>query len=117
MSGFLQVFLALGALGEVVRRSVFGSEPEGLLMMGVAGLALIANVTCMMLLSRHREGEIHMKASWIFSTNDVIANIGVIVAGLLVFWSKTNWPDLIIGLIIASIVLRGGFRILKMSAK
>lgn len=115
MSGYLQILLALGALVEVVRRFYFGSEPESDLMMGVAALALIVNVSCMALLSRHREGEVHMKASWIFSTNDVIANVGVILAGALVGWLNTNWPDLIVGLIIAFVVFNGGRRILKIS--
>lgn len=116
-SGFLQVILALGALSEVIRRLVFGSEPEGLFMVGIAALALVANVVCLLLLSRHREGEVHMRASWIFSTNDVIANAGVIIAGLFVLWTKSNWPDLIAGSVIAVVVLRGGLMILKISAK
>jgi Co/Zn/Cd efflux system component len=56
-----------------------------------------------------------MKASWIFSTNDVLANIGVIVAGALVAWTKSPIPDLVIGSIIALIVLRVAWAILKMS--
>lgn len=115
ISGYLQILLALGALVEVSRRFIFGSEPEEYLMMGVAALALAANTFCLWLLSKHRDGEVHMKASWIFSTNDVIANIGVIVAGALVWAFRTNWPDLVVGLIIAVIVLRGGIRILNLS--
>lgn len=83
--------------------------------MGIAALALAANALCLFLLSKHRHGEVHMKASWIFSTNDVIANMGVILAGALVWAFKANWPDLIVGLIIAAIVLRGGIRILGLS--
>ena len=56
-----------------------------------------------------------MKASWIFSTNDVIANLGVILAGALVFWTGSNWPDLIIGLVISAIVFRGAIQIIKLS--
>lgn len=115
LSGYLQILLAFGALAEVSRRFIFGSEPEEHLMMGVAALALVANTLCLWLLSKHREGEVHMKASWIFSTNDVIANLGVIVAGALVWALQTNWPDLVVGLIIAIIVLRGGIRILRIS--
>lgn len=55
-----------------------------------------------------------MKASWIFSANDVIANTGVIVAGTLVAWSGSRYPDLIIGLIIGIVVLFGAIRILKL---
>jgi Co/Zn/Cd efflux system component len=114
LSGMLQVVLALGALFEVIRRAFRGSEPEPTWMLGVAALALVANVICLVLVSRHREGGAHMKASYIFSTNDVIANLGVIVAGALVAWTGSRFPDLAVGAIIALVVLSGAVRILRL---
>jgi cation transport ATPase len=112
-AGWLQVILALGALSEVVRRFVFGSDPHSSLMMSFGLVALAANVLCLLLITQHREGGAHMKASWIFSANDVIANLGVILAGGLVAWSGSRYPDLVIGFIIAGIVLNGARRILQ----
>ncbi|GBO88269.1 cation transporter [Marinobacter salsuginis] len=114
LAGVLQLILAVGALAEVVRRFVFGSEPESLAMMGIAFIALIANTTCLLLISKHREGGAHMKASWIFSANDVVINLGVITAGALVAWTGSNYPDLIIGSIAGIIVLNGARRILAL---
>ena len=54
-----------------------------------------------------------MRASWLFSRNDVLANLGVISAAVLVALTGSRWPDLVIGLLITIIVLRGGFAILK----
>lgn len=116
LSGWLQLLLALGALGEVLRRWLLGSSPEPLPMIGIALLALVANVACVALLAKHRDGGAHMRASWIFSTNDVLANLGVIVAGMLVAWSGSNIPDLVIGLLIALLVLNGARRILQLRA-
>lgn len=116
LAGWLQVILALGALSEVFRRFVFGSEPASELMMGFGFVALVANVTCLVLLAKNRDGGAHMKASWIFSANDVIANVGVILAGLLVALTGSRYPDLIIGLIIGVIVLSGARRILKLNS-
>lgn len=116
VAGVLQFVLALGVLAEVARRVVFGSEPESLLMMAVAFLALLANVACLKLISVHREGGAHMKASWIFSANDVLINVGVIVAGGLVYLTGSGYPDLIIGTIIGLIVLNGARRILALKA-
>lgn len=114
VAGVLQLILALGVLVEVGRRFFFGSEPESLMMIAVAFLALIANTTCLMLIYKHREGGAHMKASWIFSANDVVINLGVIAAGALVAWTGTNYPDLIIGAIVGGIVLMGARRILAL---
>ncbi len=114
LAGVLQLILALGVLGEVVRRFVFGSEPESLIMIAIAFLALIANTFCLLLISKHRDGGAHMKASWIFSANDVVINVGIIVAGALVAWTDSHYPDLIIGTIVGFIVLNGARRILAL---
>ncbi|WP_239060676.1 cation transporter [Bacteroides sp. 519] len=115
-SGILQIILALLGLSEVIRRFV-GLEviPEFQAMIGISLLALAANSVCLWLLQRTQSKDAHMKASIIFSANDVIINIGVIVAGLLVWWFGSNLPDLIIGIIIFLIVIRGAVRILKLS--
>lgn len=115
LSGYLQLALALFAFSEVVRRFIFGSEPLASYMIGISILALIANVTCLLLISKQRTGTVHMEASYIFSTNDVIANVGVIIAGLLVSYFKSPIPDLLIGFIIAVVVIRGAISILKIS--
>ncbi len=113
ISGYLQITLGIGVLVEVVRRFILGSEPVSLVMMSVGGVALAANIICLLLLSPHRDGGVHMRASWIFSTNDVIANIGVIISGLLVMLSGNRLPDLIIGTLVSALVVNGGRRILS----
>lgn len=114
LAGWLQMILALGALSEVIRRFIFGSDPESSLMMAVGAVALAANVTCLVLIAKKRDRGAHMKASYIFSANDVIANFGVIVAGALVTWTGSAYPDLVVGTVIAIIVLTGARRILKL---
>lgn len=114
-SGLLQFMVALGVLLEVIHKFVSGSDPRSDIMIGVAAISLIANAYCMKVLSRHRQGEVHMQASWIFLSNDVFANAGVILAGILVRLTASRYPDLIIGMVIASVVFLGSFKILKLS--
>ena len=115
-SGWLQLMLAFGALSEVVRRFMFGSEPASVLMMSMGLAALAANVLCLVLIAKSRNRGAHMKASWIFSANDVIANLGVILAGGLVAWTGSRYPGLVIGLIIGVVVLNGARRILQLKS-
>ena len=112
----MQVVLALTALAEVARRFLLGSEPQSLSMMGIGLLALAANVACLLLIHGQRDGGVHMRASWIFSANDVLANLGVILAGALVAWTGSAWPDLLIGTAVALLVLNGARRILALKA-
>lgn len=113
-AGWMQLLLAVLALVEVLRRFAFGSEPVSALMMSMGCVALAANAACLVLISKKRDAGAHMQASFIFSSNDVIANIGVIVAGGLVAWTDSPYPDLVIGLIVGLVVLNGARRILKL---
>jgi cation diffusion facilitator family transporter len=117
LSGVFQIAIALGMMVEIARRAVSGSEPVSWLMIGVSLAALGANIFCLRQISRHREGEVHMRASWIFSRNDVIANGSVIIAALLVSFTGSHWPDLIIGALITVVVLRGGISIWRDAVK
>lgn len=113
-SGYVQFLLAVGVLVEVARRVVVGSEPQGAVMMWIATIALVANVGGMVMIAKHRRGGLHMQASWIFTSTDVLANIGVIVAGVLVAWTESPWPDLLIGSAIGVLVLLSAFKILRL---
>lgn len=117
ISGYLQIILGIGVLFEVLRRLLMGSEPQSDLMMAVGALALVANVICMLLIYKHKDAGVHMRASWIFSANDVIANLGVIISGALVWLSGYRFPDIVVGLIISLVVIRGGMRILREAKK
>ena len=112
-SGVVQIILALWVLFEVLRKVLYGSEPMSSLMMAVGLIALVAHWICLTQIANHQDDGVHMRASYIFSKNDVIANLGVIVAGVLVGLTGTRYPDLVIGLIIAALVLRGGLSILR----
>jgi len=117
VSGYFQILLAIIGFAEVLRRFL-GSEslPNYSTMIIVSILALIANSICLYLLQRSKsKSEAHMKASLIFTSNDVIINIGVIIAAILVNSFNSNKPDLIIGCIVFVLVIQGALRILKLS--
>ena len=117
IAGYFQITLAIIGFSEVLRR-FFGAEelPDFWTMIIVSILALIANGICLYILQKSKsKEEAHMKASMIFTSNDIIINLGVISAGLLVNWLSSNTPDLIIGTVVLVLVIQGAFRILKLS--
>jgi Co/Zn/Cd efflux system component len=115
LSGYFQLSLAILGIFEVIRRFIgFEEMPDYRIMISVSFFALIANAICLYLLQKSKSKEAHMKASMIFTSNDVIINTGVILAGFLVLVTESKYPDLIIGGIVFLIVVRGAFRILKL---
>ncbi|UWX56325.1 cation transporter [Maribacter litopenaei] len=116
LAGYFQIILALIGFVEVIRRFI-GTEklPDFTTMIIVSIFALIANGICLYILQKSKsKDEAHMRASMIFTSNDVIINLGVIVAGVLVHWLHSNKPDLVIGTIVFVLVVQGAFRILKL---
>jgi len=116
IAGYFQITLAAIGFVEVIRRFV-GEEklPDFSTMVIVSIFALIANGICLYLLQKSKgKEEAHMRASMIFTSNDVIINLGVIAAGFLVNWLNSNKPDLIVGTIVFILVIQGAIRILKL---
>ncbi len=116
LAGYFQITLAVIGFIEVIRRFI-GVEkmPDFSIMIVVSIFALIANGICLYLLQKSKSKEAHMQASMIFTSNDVIINLGVIIAGSLVYWLNSNYPDLIIGAVVFVLVIQGAIRILKLS--
>jgi len=115
-AGYFQLALAVLGFAEVIRRfSGQGETPDFHLMIFISLLALAGNASCFYLLLKSRSQEAHMKASMIFTSNDVIANLGVIAAGGLVYLTASKLPDLAVGTIVFLLVGIGAYRILQLS--
>ena len=112
-NGYLQLSLGLLVLLDVVRRIWLGSEPQSDLMFSVGFMALIVNMICFAVLYQFRQGDVNLKASWICSRNDMLANIGILISAFLVGRLNTAWPDWVIGSVIAIIVIHSSIAIIR----
>ncbi len=116
IAGYFQTALAILGFVEVIRRFLgHGEAPDFYTMILISLLALAGNASCLYLLQKSKSKEAHMQASMIFTSMDVIVNIGVIVAGAFVYVTGSNIPDLIVGAIVFVLVARGAYRILQLS--
>ncbi|AGH50423.1 putative CDF-family cation efflux system protein [Sphingomonas sp. MM-1] len=117
VSGVMLLIFAGGILLDVGRRYLQGSEPIGVTMMAMSAVAAVVNFVCLKLLQRLREPDVNLRAATTFSFNDFISNGGILVAGLLVWWLGSNWPDLLVGFLTAIIAIKGGVEILRDARK
>jgi Co/Zn/Cd efflux system component len=113
VSGAVLLLLGVGVLLDVGRRAFLGSAPEGLAMIGVAAISLPVNASVLGMLGRFRSGEVHLRATWIFTRADVVANLGVIASGVLVLLTGSRYPDLVVGAAIGTYVVREAWEILE----
>jgi Co/Zn/Cd efflux system component len=112
LSGSLLFLLGVAVLVEVGRRVAFGADPLSGWMIGTALLSLVVNLTVLRLLAPLKSGEVHLRATWIFTRADVVANVGVILAGALVLWLSSPYPDFVIGALIGLYVIKEAAEIL-----
>ena len=112
LKGVIMGACGIGVLVHVVFKTVHGFVPVAE-MMGVVGvMALAANLICLMLLRQHRRDDINMRSAWMCSRNDVIGNAGVLVAAFMVYLFSSPWPDIVIGLLIATLFVRSAISII-----
>ncbi|WP_246530531.1 MULTISPECIES: cation transporter [Paraburkholderia] len=107
------LLLGAGILLDVGRRALHGAEPVGSIMMVFALLSLGVNVTVLRMLSRFRAGKVHLRATYLFTRADVVANLGVCVSGAIVAITGSRWADLVAGLLIGAYVMREAVEILR----
>lgn len=112
-SGYVLLILGAVVLLDAGRRALVGEQPEGWIMIAAAGISLLVNSTVLRLLSKQRNPEVHIRATVIFSRVDVIANIAVIVSGVIVLATGFRFVDLMVGAAIGAYVIKESFEILR----
>jgi len=110
--GLFLGILGIGVIGFAIWRAMNAVAPEAGLMGGIGVIALLINASVALILSRFREGDANVRAIWLFSRNDAVANVAVIFAAVLVGWTKSAWPDLIVAAVIALLFLHSAWDII-----
>ena len=110
--GAFILLLGLGILVNVAIKLQSGVPPSSLLMLIFGGAALVANLVCLAVMWRFRRQDVNMASTWECSRNDVISNVGVLASAGLVATTSSPWPDIIVGLAMAAVVLRSAVRVL-----
>jgi len=117
MKGIFMLAFGVGVLIEAAYKVLHPVMP-GVETMGiVGGLALAANLACFFLLYRHRSDNLNMRSTWLCSRNDLIANVGVLLAAGSCYLLSSRWPDIIVGVIIAGVFLESAFHVLRRSLR
>lgn len=109
---FILVF-GLGVLWQVAIKIQIGVPPSSTIMLVVGAVALAANLACLALLWRFRKQDLNMSSTFECSRNDVLSNVGVLVAAVAVAAFNSGWPDIVVGLVIAGLFLRSAYRVLS----
>ncbi len=114
--GFMLAF-GVGVLGEALYKVIHPVMPSVATMGVVGAIALSANLVCFFLLYRHRGDNLNMSSTWLCSRNDLIANVGVLLAAGGSYVLASRWPDVIVGCIIATLFLGSARNVLSQAIR
>lgn len=109
--GFI-LFLGLGVLAEIAAKIAWGVPPASSIMLLVGSMALVANLSCVALLWPYRAHDVNLSSTFACSRNDVMANIGVLVAAWLVSITASPWPDILVAIAIAALFVRSSIKVI-----
>jgi len=113
LKGVIILAFGVAVLVEVAIKLRSGVPPSSGLMLVFGLLALAANLVCLALLWRFRRQDVNMASTFECSRNDVISNFGVLIAAAGVALTRSPWPDLVVGTIVALLFLRSGFLVIR----
>ena len=117
LKGIIMAAFGVGVLIQVAVKIAQGLTPTVEVMGAIGVLALAANLFCLILLWRRRGDDVNMRSAWICSRNDVVGNVGVLVAALAVGLTSSPWPDILIGLAVAGMFGRSAMQIIREAAR
>ena len=113
LKGIIMAIFAIGVLTSAFYRAFNPIIPE-ITTMGVVGfLALAANLICALMLLGFRDTDVNMRSAWLCSRNDVLANLGVLLAAAGVAWTNSPWPDMVVGISISGLILKSAIEVMK----
>ena len=115
LKGIIMITFGLWAFYHVYLGLIGESQLSGGIISIVGVMSLIGNSTVALIMYRHQHKDINFMSAFICCRNDAIASAGIILAGLLVVYTRSFWPDIIIGAIIATIVCQGGIKVVRLS--
>ena len=111
IQGVFLGLLGIGVVGTTVYRVIVQGQPEAKAMGVLALIAFTVNVSAALVLMQHRSGDANMRAVWLFSRNDALGNLAVVIAAVVVYLSDSPWPDIIVAFMIASLFLQSAWSI------
>ncbi len=111
--GVIMAIFGFVVLGQATYRFLTASVPVAETMGVIGAVALVANAICLVLLYSHRADDINMRSTWLCSRNDIVSNVGVIIASVLVGLLNSGWPDLIVGVAIACLFLKSAYEVIN----
>lgn len=111
--GMSLAVLAVSVVGLAAWRAWSGADPAGEAITALGLFGALANLAAAALLVRYRDGDANVRSVWLCTRNDLIQCLGVAATGVLVWLTRSRWPDLVVGLLLACVFMSSAYQIVR----
>jgi len=111
--GITLALIGIWVLGSTLYRVFVLGVPNEMIMGSIALMAFAANVISALLLLKYKDGDANVRSVWLCSRNDAIGNLAVLVAAVVVSFTQSKWPDLIVAFLMAGLFLHSATLIIR----
>ena len=114
------LLVSIGGIAfEAIHKS-FSADPEplpGVTIAIVAGIGIVINSVTALLFFREKEKDINIKSAYLHLMSDALVSAGIVLGGIIIFYTNWFWIDNILSIVIALIILLSTWKLLKESLR
>ncbi len=111
LNGATLLFVAGYIFYESYRRFVSPPEVKGAMMLTIASMGLIANLTGIYFLRRGQKVNLNIRSAFLHMLGDTLSSIGVIAGGIIIYFTGWMLIDPIVSVLIGGIILKGALEL------
>ena len=121
LAAFLNACILLVSLGavayEAIMRIMQPHPIEGGMVAMVAGIGIIINSVTALMFMKNKEKDINTKGAYLHMVSDALISLGVVIAGIVIIYTKWYWLDSVVSLVLVIVVIFGTWGLLKESLR
>jgi cobalt-zinc-cadmium efflux system protein len=102
---------------EAVRRFIHPEVVSGSTMAWVAAIGIVINAFTAYLFVKDKDTDLNVKGAYLHMAVDAVVSLGVVISGVIIYFTNLYWIDSVVSLIIGIIILRGTWSLLKDSLR
>jgi cobalt-zinc-cadmium efflux system protein len=107
------VLISLGIFYEAYQRFIDPPEVQSGILIGVGLLAVVINLVTALLVRKGSESDLNIRAAFVHLMGDVLSTVGAVIAGVIIYFTKANWLDPLVSVLIGFLILYNAWGILK----
>jgi cobalt-zinc-cadmium efflux system protein len=112
------LLIAIGVLGyESIKRLLHPAAIQAVMIAWIAGVGIIVNSVSAFLFYKEKEKDLNAKSAYLHLLTDALVSLGVVIAGIVMIYTKWYWLDPVIGLVIMIVILISTWGLLRDSFK